>query len=512
MKQIEEQELSTQLQNKINQFESLKQNYQGNTNYVSYENGTFALKDINALELNKVFSLDDIYNLGDHLYKSEKNFISAYDTTLINNTNSYATSSLLSALKGTSVLKLDSNIVKFKIYDAFFLFLCESGNMYKVARSNYNIQLKKNIVDILKNNYIFSTKFNAYTISDFTWYKNGILAATPNNGIFFISMTTDESSLLIKELNAKILKLLSDQKTLLIANNFKTRNVILYDLEANKKKNIFNNLYLNVQEAIDVDLDKDKFYILGKTHSINQSDHLLHVWELDSAEVDYANIDYYVAPNNSDNDYRPKILKHTDTNVYICGLKNKKLFLWEYIKDNLNTTPLELVFNLQDIEYSDLVDFNKINDRFYITLKNQLLVLDNNLNLLENYLLGSRAKFKFVKVNKNGVYAIDGKELYTYSIPAKNYQKINDITILDETTSCNNIDILIKMSKNNQVLFIDGETGQKFNPYFYMKLKEQFHIIKLTNNNYKKIIMRVGVTEQDKIEAIVIHKNRIFYK
>lgn len=513
MKQIEEQELSLSLQTKLNQLESLKKDYKNNKDYyVSYENDSFKLKQINSLDLNKVFTSDDIYELGDHLYKSEKNYISAYDNIMIENNNSYAQSALLSSLTGTMIFRLDSNIIKFKVYDSFFLCLCESGNLYKISKSDYTIQYKKNIVDILKNNYIFSAKFNAHTINDFTWYNNGILASTSYNGIFYISMVSDESSLMFKELNANIIKILSDKKTLLVATNFKSRNIILYDLETKQKKNIFNNMTIMVQEATDVDIDKDKFYILGKNYSINQSDHLLHVWESDSSNIDYSNLDYYVAANNSDNSYRPKILKHTINNIYICGLKDKKLFIWEYSKENLNTTPTELVFNLQDIEYSDLVDFNKINDRFYITLKNQLLVLDNNLKLLENYLLGSKAKFKFVKVNKSGIYGVDGKEVFMYSIPAKNYQKINDIIIYDSSTKCNNIDIMIKMPKDDPIMFLDGETGQKFNPYFYMKLEDVYHVIKLVNADYKKIIMRIGVAESEKIEAVVVHKNRIFYK
>lgn len=510
MRKIEEQDLSTPLLDKLNQLDNLKKDA-ADSNYISYENNEFVSKPINILELNKVFSTDDLYALGKHLYRSENNFVSAYDTPLVDNSTSYATSALLNTLKGTFLFSLDSNIVKFKIYDAFFLFLCESGNLYKISRQNYSIQTKRNVVEILRNNFIFNASFNAYGITDFTWYDNGVLLATPYSGIFFVSFVTQEFSLKVQELNVNIIKLLPDKETLVIAESFKSRNIILYNLKEDKKVSIFNNLYLSVQEAIDVDLDDKQFYILGKTYSVNQSDHLLHVWKFDEG-LEYKNIDYFIAPNNSENSYRPKILKHTVGNVYICGVKNKKLFLWEYNKDNLNTTPTELIFNLQEIEYSDLVDFNKIGDRFYFTLKSQLLVLDNDMNLLENYLLGGTSKFKIVKINKSGVFCIDGKDVFVYSIPAKNYQKIIDIQIMDDASHCNNIDILVKMSKNNQILFLNGETGQKFNPYFYMKLEDQYHIIKITNNNYKKIIMKVGVTEKDKINGLVIHKNRIFYK
>ena len=509
MKVIEETDLSTALRKKINQFENIKSSNISN-NYISYENDNFVSKELSTDKY--IYSVDDIYKLSDHLYKSENNYVSAYDTVMVDNNNSYASSALLSSLKGSFLFKLDSNIVKFKSYDSFFLILCESGKLYKINKNNCSIQTSKNVIDILKNNFIFDASFNAFCISDFIWYDNGILISTPYNGIFYISFVTNEFSLKIKELNVKIIKLLSDGKTLVIATDFQSRNIILYDIESDKKIAIYNNLYLTVQDAIDVDIDTDSFYILGKTYSVNQSEHLLHVWQLNSTKTEYELKDYFVSKNKSDNIYRPKILKHTTTNIYICGIKNKKIFLWEYDKSKLNSSPVELNFNIQDIEYDDLIDFNKINNRFYITLKNQLIVLDNNLNLLENYLLGGTAKFNFVKVTRKGIYAIDGKDVYSYSIPAKNYQKITDITILNETTLCNNIDVFIKMSSDNQVLFLNGETGQKFNPYFYMKLENQYHIIKITNNNYKKIIMRIGVNESSKIDGIVIHKNRIFYK
>ena len=50
MKQIEEQELSLSLQTKINQLESLKKDYKNNKDYyVSYDNDSFKLKQINSL-------------------------------------------------------------------------------------------------------------------------------------------------------------------------------------------------------------------------------------------------------------------------------------------------------------------------------------------------------------------------------------------------------------------------------------------------------------------------------
>src|SRR5574344_399596 len=508
---ITENELDISLKNKINQFDEMKDKGTNTSTYITYENGNFTNKYINELNIGKMFSMDDIYALGDHLYKSENGYESAYDKIMTNDAISYASASLLSTLNGSTIFELDSTIINAHTYDTFFLVLESNGKIQKINRIDPSNRMSIPAVEIIRSNFVYSN-FDVYSIIDFAYYNDGVLVATENNGIIYLAFSGVGHCVKIQENDVKKIQLFKDNKTLIITKSSDKNNILIYNLELDKKINIFNQLSKCNQKSLDIEIDEKNFFILGRSYSASQADNLLHFWKMDAAGVDFENMDRTIAPNNSDNIYKPKLLKHDASCVYILGLKESKLFLWEYSKENLNTAPTELNFKLQDFQYNDIKDFEMINNKFYIALKNQLLVLNNKFELLENYLLDGTTAYKSIKITKSGVYAIDGRSCSSFFIPKKKYQKITDITIDNSALSCNNIDIMVKVPGRDQILFINSETGQQFVPTFYMKLEETLHIIKLSNINYKKIIMRIGVFEEDKIEGIVIHKNRIFYK
>ena len=508
---ITEEDLDLSLVNKINQLEKLKSETSDSTTYITYENGEFVKKNLNVLNLNKIINTDDIYNLSKHLYKSEDNYVSGYDTSIVESTMSYATSSLLTSLNGSFLFQTDANIVKIKTYATHIYVLDKNGVMYKISRTNPSIQTSKNVLEIIKMNYVYQN-FDVYSIIDFDAYSDGVLIATEYNGIFFISLEREESSIAVQELYVSKIKVLSDRKTLLITKDQEKQNVILFNLELGVKLASFNQLGKDFQIAQNIDIEENEFFILGKSIGVNQSDSLLHHWKLDSAGVEYVNLDREIAKNPCDNIYRPKLIKSDSSLVYVIGTKEHTLFVWEYDKSNLNTTPTELLFNLQEFSYDDIKDFVNIAGRYYITLKDQILVLDNKFTLLENYKLFGAGVFSSAKITPSGVYAVDGKSCFSFHIPKKIYTKINDVQILKGGEPCNNIDIMVQAPVADQIIFIDGDTSQKINPYYYIKLDNKFHIIKLMNINSKNIIMRVGVYEEDKIYGVVIHKNRVFYK
>jgi len=508
---ITENDLEQSVQTKLNQLENIKTNT-ANPTYITYENNTFVKKNINELNMSRVISTDEIYQLSKHLYKSEDNYISAYDTSLISGSGAYASSALLSNLVGSFAFQTESEILKVKTYSGFIIALCTNGYVYKIDRSNTSIQTKKNILDIIKMNFVYQN-FDVYSIIDFDYYSDGLLIATEEHGIFFISLEREEYSIAVQELYVEHIKVLSDRKTLLITKYSTNNNIVLFNLELGTKISSFNQLGIDHQTALSIDVCENEFFILGKTSAVNQDNDLVHHWKLDAAEINYENLDRYVAANPCDNVYRPKLIKSDTSNVYVIGTKEKTLFVWEYNRANMNTAPVELLFNLQEFTYDDIKDFVNINNKYYITLKNQILVLDKNFNLLENYLLNGKSAFKSAKITPSGIYAIYDKECYSFYIPEKTYQKTIDVQILNNEADCNNIDIMVKASNKDTLLFLNGDTAQKIVPYFYIKMDEKFHIVKLLNCAANNIIMRVNITEEtDQIQAVVIHKNRIFYK
>ena len=458
-----------------------------------------------------VFSMDDICTMTNHLYKSEDTYISAYDNSLVNTSNAYATSALLTAIQGSYMFKVDSTIYKVKTFNTFILALCKNGMMYKIDRSNPAVQKSKNVLEVIKMNYVYNN-FDIYSIVDFEWYLNGVLLATENNGIFYVSLYDNNSSVACQELYVSKIRILQDRKTLLITKYLDKNNVILYNLETGVKNNVFNHMGVHNQIAQSICVEDGQFFILGKTTSINQCDNLVHHWKLDDAKIEYENLDRYIAKNPSDNSYKPKIIKTNISTVCVAGVKDNKLFIWEYDKENLNSKPVELLFKLQDVTYDDLKDFHCVGNKYYITLASQILVLDEKFTLLENYKLDGKKEYASSKITTSGIYAVADNEMYIFKISEKIYQKVVDVTIL-KNEICNNIDILVKTGKGNTIAFIDMDNSQQIAPYHYIFMDGKYHIIKLQNITSNNIIMRVNITEEkEKINGIVIHKNRIFYK
>ena len=461
--------------------------------------------------LEKVFSMDDICKLINHLYVSEDTYVSAYDNSLVNTTNAYATSTLLTTIQGSFAFKLDSSIYKIKTFNKFIIALCKNGMLYKIDRENPAIQKSKNVLDVIKMNYVYNN-FDIYSIVDIEYYSNGVLLATERNGVFYVSLYDNNSSVACQELYISKIRVLPDRKTLLITKFSDKNNVILYNLELGIRNNAYNQMGIINQVAQSICIEEKDFYILGNTSSINQSNKLIHHWKLDDAGIEYENLDKYVAENPCDNSYRPKILKTNISTLCVAGVKDNKLFIWEYDKENLNSKPVELMFKLQDVTYDDLKDLYCIGNKYYITLSSQILVLDEKFALLENYKLDGNKEYNSSKITSSGIYAISDSEMYIFKISEKIYQKLVDVSILSGEI-CNNLDILVNTGKNNTIVFLDTDTSQQIIPYHYIKMDGKYHIIKLKDITNKNIIMRVSINEEkEKLNGIVIHKNRIFYK
>ena len=213
---ITETDLENSLIEKLNQFEKVKADT--TSGYITYENGEFVKKNVNVLNMSRVIMGDEIYELSKHLYRSGDNYISAYDTPMVSSTMAYATASLLTTLSGAYSFQTENAIVKIKTYKTHIYALDKAGVMYKISRTNPTLQIKKNVLDVIKMNYVYQN-FDVYSIIDFDAYSDGVLLATERNGVFFVSLEREESSIAVQELYVSRIKVLSDRKTLLITKS-----------------------------------------------------------------------------------------------------------------------------------------------------------------------------------------------------------------------------------------------------------------------------------------------------
>lgn len=510
---ISENDLTPSVLEKLNKLNKVISTETSNASFVAYRNGEFVNREYDEAVLRAVFNEDDINTLTDHLYRTENNYISAYDRVLVDNSSSYSTAQLLNSIQSTFGFQTSGKILKFKIYEKYFLILDNTGIVYRISKENANTQEVIDIVKIISQKFI-SAHFTIHNITDVCLYEDKVLVGTDQYGIFELDLLKEEYELKFKELDVRSLELLNN-KTLLVTKSTYENNIVLFSLEINKKINTYNHLgKFDSQLAQDFVIDKNSFYVLGRTRSVNQSSKVLHIWQLDKAKIDYINIDHMIHENKEDSDYRFKFVRtdeSEDGHIYLFGTKKNKLFVLDYSKRNLAKEPIELVFDIEDISIDSILDCNIFNGKFYICLKNKILVLNTHFELLENYLLDN-SLWNIGKITTKGVYVAKDKEIARFSVPAKKYQKVTDVIISNNNLLTNNIDLLVKLPESGKIIFVNPETKEEITPFFYMKLNQEFHVIKLINLNIKTVIMRIGCNEQDQIGGIVIHKNRIFYK
>jgi hypothetical protein len=508
---ITESQLDQPIVDELHAFDGIRSSYvEGSSTYVSYDGGKFVSKPMNELNLRRAMSMDDVYGLMDHMHRSENNYVSGYDADIGSKSMAYAIAPLQSTLDGTLLYKSAGRIARIKTTSQYIFLLDGNGMLYRMSRSNVSVREGRNVIELIQTNFVYMG-FSIGSITDIEPYKTGALIATAKNGIFYVSLTTDEIEQCVKELDVRKIKMLSDGKTLLVIRSAQSNGIALYNMELGTKLSSFSHLGNSYQSALDAAVGGDEFWILGRSYGFNQSDSLLHRWKLDSSGAEYMNDDSSIAKNNSDNSYKPKFVRLTSSAVLIAGLKGSHLCVWEYARDALYDAPTETVYGLEELSYDDLYDFEYLNGRYYVALKNRVIALGMDLGLIENYRLGGDVDYDMMKITETGIYAISGKDQYVFAIPEKTYQSQIDINI--DPGECNNMDVCIRMPSSDSVLFVDADTAQKVSPMFYMKLDGKYHILKLANFSAKRIIMRLLInSREDQITGLVIHKNRIFYK
>ncbi len=508
---ITESQLDQPIIDELHALDGVKSSYaDGSSVYVSYDGAKFVSKPMNELNLRRVFSMDDVHGLIRHMHRSEDNYVSGYDKDIGSKSMAYAIAPLQSTIDGTLLYRSSGRVARIKTSGQYIMMLDGNGMLYRISKSDVSVQESKNVLELIQTNFVYSG-FSIGSITDIEPYRTGALIATEKNGIFYVSLTSDEIEQCVKELDVRKIKMMSDGKTLLIIKSSSAGSVVLYNMELGAKLSSFNHLSNSFQGALDVAVGADEFFILGRAFGFNQSESLLHHWKLDASGAEYMNRDSSIAANCSDNSYKPKFVRLTSSAVMIIGLKGQKLFVWEYQRDAMFDKPTETVYSAEDIEYDDLLDFAYLNGRYYVALKNRILALGMDLGLIENYRLGGDIDYGAVKITDGGIYALSGKDQYMFSIPSKTYQQQIDMAI--SADGCNNMDICLKMPSTDSVIFIDADSAQRISPTFYMKLDGKYHILKLSNFSATSIIMRVMISNrEDQITGLVIHKNRIFYK
>ena len=150
---INEAELDNTLIEKIDRLDQIATS--GNTGIVTFENNTFSIRQTDFLNLNKVFSMDELYAMLNHRKCSENNFLSGFDSVLIKDNNFIETSKMMARMGSKQVFQANSSILKLKESNGLILVLTADGCMYKFDKDSEKSYML-NVVDIIHKNFIYN--------------------------------------------------------------------------------------------------------------------------------------------------------------------------------------------------------------------------------------------------------------------------------------------------------------------------------------------------------------------
>lgn len=511
---INENELSFELQQKVNILQNIKKN--NNSGYLYYDGKDFSSKEINIPKQNiPLISDNEINDILSHNYISGSNYSSAFNTQMINKAVfSKNIPSFIVPLVDKFEFKTENNIIKQKIYSNYIAVLDENGILYKVNKSQPSVISKIEILNILRTNFI-QKNCTINSILDFELYETGVLVSTELNGVYYLDNQTKTYELKFPIYPVHIIKALRD-KNILCCTRSEINSVNIFDFDLGKKITTFNNLKkVDIQFPEDVIVNPDCFYVLGKSYSINQSGKLLHYYKYNNESKLYENYDYLVHHNKQNNDYQIKFFKEDKKNIYISGIENDKLFIWVYSKEFIGLEPKEIKFDKIKITYDEFEGFIVKEDKVFIVINKRIISFDiNTLNIENNFNdLAHNLENQTCDFYSNKIYGYLNNEVFSSSIPERKYYQEILIDVLQNKKSCNNITICMKSNNGEErAAFIDPSTLKQINPSYYMVINNEISIIKFVDMEIHNLIMKLKVPEETIIESLVVNENRLYYK
>jgi hypothetical protein len=495
---------------KLNQFDSLIENFkdEDRSGFLAYNGEKFYIRRTSDVFLRKISSEEELQRYKDHLYIEEGLLKNSFRSHFnIENKAHSNFKSITAEPKEYQLFKFTSRIVLHKEHDGNLYVLTEKGFLV-----NYNLKtrLSENSIDLLgyiKSNFAIQS-ISIYDFIAIEVYEKGLLISTRNNGVFHYTFETKKIEIRFPESDVVLIKYLRDDLFVLgmdkIDNNIAFYNIsgMKVEISNSLRKRLFQMPYL-------IDVYAGNLFILGKPYSIDTVKDTLHYWKKDLADISYNNMDGKLFPGYDVKNYKPKYLTVTDKYVYISGLKeNKHLFIWQYDVKELEKPYKEFLFT--KFPFEDLNYVNMTESYFIAAEKNNVYFMDANGEIEKNLLLKENVKDIVLSDDEHFFYITDDK-IIEVTLPKYENKEIS-LTVYDDETACNNIDIFVKSTTGKEkIAFFDQDTLTQIAPFFFGVYKNDI-IIKLLGVDSKKISMKIHSPNDSYIDGIVVNPNRMFMK
>ena len=510
---INENELSTELQKKINILSNVKNNDEAG--FLFYDGEKFITRTIVGNKANPIISDNEIRTIFEHKFKKEEGYSSSFNDQMINKTVvSKNIPSFIVPLISKFEFKTDGNIIKQKVYSNYIAVLDDKGILYKVNKNQTNVHTRIEIMNILKTNFI-QKNFSINSILDFELYDTGVLVSTELNGVYYLDVQNKVYEMKFAIYPVSIIKALKDGRVLCCTET-EANSVNIFDFKTGAKVVTYNNLKkYDHQLPYSAIVNQENFYILGRSYSVNQSGRTLHYYRYNTESKIYENADYLVHTHKQNNDYQIKFFTEDPSSLYIAGVENDVLFIWKYNKDNMHIEPKEIRFDKIKITYDELEGFIIKNNKCYIVIDKRILSFDvDTLEIENNFLdLSHTLENQTFDYHSDKIYGYMNNEVFSSTIPERKYYKEIQVDVLQNAKTCNNITVCLRSNNGEErAAFIDGSTLQQVTPSYYMIINNSISIIKFTDIEIHNLIMKLKVPEETIIDALVVNENRLYYK
>ncbi len=503
----DEKDLSLELQEKINYFKDIVGNH--NRGFVIFDGNSFGVQQLNKRNIQKIYNDDEIYALRNHAYKSELNYISAYDNGLVDNKYCRQTLPLMHTIQSANVdVAEDQKIIFHKIIDDSIYIILSNGQL-KIVNIKTLSDISEINIGFIISNTLITDSFILESITDIIKYKSGLLISFYDNGIIYISLDKNIPHEIFAPEKYVVRLFTNGSAVFVIKNRFENNVVVL--TEKGLKSRVFYQLENSYQQFIDADNTDDSIALLSDTLTYLHSNKVVHLWKLDDGSISWKNMDYDLSINPMTPKNQIKLIRsHKNDNdkliidLLIIDEKNKVAF-WEYSEGlTILSTDIEL-------SYDDIIDFKVYNDLYYILTKNKMFILNkvsNKMILFYNLYLSKNISRGSI-IDMNSFCGFDDKYIMKFSVPEFIIGKEVAINI-EKLYGANNADIYIAAT-DEVVVKLYNTNDDEIAPNFYLKGKNE-HFINLINVEKGTKVKIENVPEKSFIYSVVLHKNNIILK
>jgi len=499
--------LDAALVEKINRLDAIID--KNDSGFVGFNNGEFHIKKVNEALLRKMTSDSEIERLSSHMYSETNHIKNGFNSNFnINNRANVGLRNQIVSIDGLEIFSTEDVIQKVKMADTYCLILDSQGMFYKYSFVNREVIFQLNIAE--KVSTLFAIKdFQPYDVLDFEIFKGGFLFSTKQNGVFFADVPNNSLEILYPEHGVILIKVLNDKDIMFLNKN---GHMSMYNFESTLKTETYKFLTNNHQRAKKIEVHADKVVILAEAIYNTSTEGVLHILEKDLADVSYNNISGKIYPNYETEKYKPTFISADGEYIYLAGLKDGKyLFLWKYSIANLHHKPVEILFNLIEIDKLNFVRVH--NGEIFFNFEDRLIIINEKCEILKNLKLDKFMEITDILFQQGSsrILIITDNKVQSYIIPEYVYEAEYTAELYNGS-GCNNFEVIINMKNGNDiVMFMNGETLEQIHPLYYLS-KDGTSYVRLTGKVVKQLLAKITVLEGMEYEGIVVNSDTIYIK